>query len=49
MAETQSLAADECELMRARCAGGKGGLECAHSRQRNDVDKESDVWKVARR
>ena len=48
-AETQSLAADESELMRARCAGGQGVLECAHSRPRNGVDKEGDVWKVARR
>ena len=32
MAENQSLAADQCESMRAS-AGGKEGLECAHSRQ----------------
>jgi len=34
MAESQSLAADECDAMRARCAGAKEVLGCAHPRQR---------------
>jgi len=44
MVETQSLGADGCESLRAGCARGKGGSECAHSRQMNSVQTRKVVF-----
>jgi hypothetical protein len=43
MAETQSLAADECELMRAKCVDGMKGLSARTQDREGDGEKEDDV------